>query len=78
MPGVDIGNPPGVALTGGTPVGVAGFETGTAFSPLKTDPPPWLRLERIAMVSEVTMKTPASTAVVFDKKVVVPRGPKAV
>jgi len=57
----------------------AGFGAAAAgFSPLKTEPPRWTRLERMDSDTAVTIKTAASTAVAFDKKVAVPRGPKAV
>ena len=50
-----------------------------AFSPLNTEPPlPRYRLESMESVSDVTMNTAASTVVVLDKNVAVPRGPKAV
>ena len=75
-PGTGIAPGTGAA---GCPGGVAGC-VGAACSPLRTElpPVPRKRFDKIASETEVTIKITASTTVALDKKVAVPRGPKAV
>src|SRR5581483_8225513 len=75
----DRGGIVSVWTCGGPEAGAGAAGAGDAFSPLRTDPLPRpLRLANTASVSDVTMNTAASTAVVRVRKFEVPRGPKPV